>query len=79
MEEIKFCPYQTYKERKPTNDGGWIETKRFMPCVGYDCPHFYIQESGDIFNPFFREKCKNKKGKKKRKKKNKYWLNGDEF
>jgi len=76
MEEIKFCPHRTRKVRKPTDDGGWIETKDFMTCIGDDCPYFYIQESGDIFNPSFREKCKKSK---KKKKKDKYWIKGDDF
>ena len=77
MEEIKFCPHRTRKVRKPTDDGGYIEIKDFMQCVGDDCPYFYIQESGDLFNLTIYEKCKYKKKKKKKKKK--YWIEGDDF
>ena len=78
MKEIKFCPHRTRKVRKYTNDGGYIETEDFMPCMGDDCPYFYIQESGSLFDLSFYEKCKYKK-KKKKKKKKKYWIKGDEF
>ena len=68
MSEIKYCPFRTRKEKKMTEDGGFIETENFMPCIGDDCPSFYETESGDYFNPEFYEHCKKIEKKKKKKK-----------
>ena len=57
---IEYCPHRTITTRKKTNDGGWVEIKDFMKCIGDECPYYQLKETGDFDMEVYEECARNR-------------------
>lgn len=44
--KLKLCPFRVHGEREPslTIEGAYYYSETFMPCMGKECPAFWVKE-----------------------------------